>query len=95
MTGSAESIDEICRLQFRLLSRKMSAIGIFCHLILPNARTLIANLESELQSSEKLVFLRRFLDEMQTAAMMFLHLFQRANSSAKVSELGELLLDCL
>lgn len=42
-----------------------------------------------------MAFLGRLLDEMQTGAMLFLHLFHRANSSAKVCELGEFLLDCL
>jgi hypothetical protein len=32
---------------------------------------------------------------MQTGAMLFLHLFYRTNSSAKVCELREFLLDCL
>ncbi len=32
---------------------------------------------------------------MQTAAVLFLHLFYRTNPSAKVSQLGEFLLNCL
>jgi hypothetical protein len=40
-------------------------------------------------------FLRRFLDEMQPGAMLFPHLFYRANPSAEISELREFLLDCL
>jgi len=32
---------------------------------------------------------------MQPGAMLFLHLFYRANPSAKVSELRKFLLDCL
>ena len=35
------------------------------------------------------------LDEMQPRAVLFLHLFSRNNSAAKVCELQELMLDCL
>jgi len=40
-------------------------------------------------------FLRRFVDEMQASAMLLLHLFHRTNSSAKVCELREFLLNRL
>jgi len=35
------------------------------------------------------------LDAIHTGTVLFFHLFDRVNSSAKVSELGEFLLDCL
>jgi hypothetical protein len=39
--------------------------------------------------------LRSLLDEMQPGAVLLFHLFHRVNSSAKSSELGEFVLDCL
>jgi hypothetical protein len=39
--------------------------------------------------------LRSLLDEMQTEAVLFFHLFLRAHSSAKATELGKFLLDSL
>jgi len=39
--------------------------------------------------------LRSLLDEMQTEAVLFFHLFHRVHSSAEATELGKFLLDSL
>jgi|HubBroStandDraft_1064217.scaffolds.fasta_scaffold03946_3 hypothetical protein len=74
-------------------SARTEGLSLFCRLLLRGA-ALSFGTSFIYQAYESLgsTFL---CDEMPPGAMLFLHLFHRNNSAAKVCELHKLMLDCL